>query len=291
MDVGGLQHLRVRTHGIHLHCAVAGDGPLVVLLHGFPEGWRSWQRQIPALARRFKVVVPDLRGHGESDAPKKGYDLGSLADDVRGLIEHFAGRASARIVGHDWGALLTWVMAYRHPGRVDRLATLNGPHPAIFADHILRGPQLARTAHFLGYQIPILPEVALGALSAFGVQRYLLRNTAQRAAWTPEDLRDARRAAADSATVRAGLTMVRTVLRKGPKQVRPWSVPLEVPSLVIWGEQDPIYGRELLDDLPHYAENLRVERIPEAGHFVQREAPDRVNQALLSFFEGSRPAF
>lgn len=291
MDAPFLEHQRVRTRGIHLHCVVAGDGPLVVLLHGFPEGWRSWQRQIPALARRYRVVVPDLRGHGESDAPKKGYDFGSLADDVLGVLNHYGGKAPVRLVGHDWGAILGWVMAYRHPGRVARLATVNGPHPAVFADHILRGPQLRRTLHFLGYQIPVLPEITLGALSALGVKRYLERSAVRREAWTDTELDDARRAAAESESVRAGLSMVRAVLRKGPKQVRPWSVPLEVPSLVIWGERDPIYGPELLDDLPRYAENLRVERLADVGHFPQREATDRVNELLLSFLEGPRSPF
>src|SRR5262249_48210289 len=128
------EHHYAEVNGVRFHYVVAGIGPLVILLHGFPEFWYSWRHQIPFLAQRgFRVLVPDLRGYNESDKPKgiANYRLELLVADVVGLIEH-AGARSAVVVGHDWGGVLAWEVALRCPERVDRLAVLNAPHPAAF---------------------------------------------------------------------------------------------------------------------------------------------------------------
>src|SRR5213078_2881654 len=140
-----LEHRTVATNGINLHCAVDGDGPLVLFLHGFPECWYSWRHQIAALAPRFRVVAPDLRGYNESDKPEpvSAYALPELVADVRGLIEAF-GERDAVIVGHDWGGGVAWTFAMEHPEATRRLVVMNCPHPAIFSQALRNDPRQLR---------------------------------------------------------------------------------------------------------------------------------------------------
>src|SRR5262249_2077021 len=161
-----------------LHCVVDGAGPLVVLLHGFPECWYSWRHQIPALAPRFRVVAPDLRGYNESDKPAgvAAYSLTELVADVHGLIEAF-GERGAVIVGHDWGGGVAWTFAMEHPEATRRLVVMNCPHPAIFAEHLRTDPrQLARSWYMFFFQIPGLPELLLGLGGARAIGRAIQRS-------------------------------------------------------------------------------------------------------------------
>ena len=158
-----LKHRQVRTNGVRLHCVVDGDGPLVVLLHGFPEFWYSWRHQIPALATRFRVVAPDLRGYNESEKPAgvAAYAMPELVADVEGLVHAF-GERDAAIVGHDWGGGIAWFVAMERPPVTRKLVVLNCPHPAMMAQSLRGNPrQLARSWYMFFFQIPWLPEFLL----------------------------------------------------------------------------------------------------------------------------------
>src|SRR4029453_19536275 len=147
-------HRRVRPNGVRLHWVVDGEGPLVILLHGFPEFWYSWRHQIAALAPRFRVVAPDLRGYNESEKPAgvAAYAMPELVADVEGLIPPFGGRDAA-IVGHDWGGAVAWYVAMERPALTRKLAVLNCPHPAIMMQHLRRNPrQLARSWYLFFFQ-------------------------------------------------------------------------------------------------------------------------------------------
>ena len=134
----GLTHRFVEANGLQFHLVEAGQGPLVLLLHGFPEFWYGWRNQLPALARHFRVVAPDLRGYNLTEKPPTGYDWETLASDVPALIRAL-GAEQAHVVGHDWGGVVAWGAAIFHPDVVDRLVILNAPHPAAYR----REPQLA----------------------------------------------------------------------------------------------------------------------------------------------------
>ena len=153
----------VRANGVRLHCLVEGEGPLVLLLHGFPETSRAWRKQIPALAERFKIVAPDLRGYGGSEKPKgiAAYRTSVLAEDVVALIRAF-GVERAHVVGHDWGGGVAWTLATLHPEALDRLVVLNCPHPTVM-QRALRSSwaQIRRSWYIFAFQIPGLPEWAL----------------------------------------------------------------------------------------------------------------------------------
>ena len=145
---------------VKLHYVEAGDGPLVLLLHGFPEFWYGWRRQIAPLARAgFRVVAPDLRGYNLSSKPDgfASYTADKLAADIRGLIREL-GAESAMVVGHDWGGTVAWTLAANHPEVVDRLVILNAAHPRKLNEGLHNLRQLLRTWYFFYFQTPKLPE-------------------------------------------------------------------------------------------------------------------------------------
>src|SRR5262249_19746321 len=210
-----LEHRTVRTNGVRLHCVVDGDGPLVLLLHGFPEGWYSWRHQIAALASRFRVVAPDLRGYGESEKPANvaAYAMPELVADVEGLVKAF-GATDAAIVGHDWGGGIAWYFAMERPALTRRLAVLNCPHPAILLEHLRGNPrQLARSWYFFFFQLPWLPEYLLGLRHAWAIGRGCGRSTVRRDTITAEAVTRLRDAATHSGALRSAINYYRAAFR------------------------------------------------------------------------------
>ncbi len=157
---GPWSHRSVSANGTRFHVVESGDGPLVLLLHGFPEFWWSWRYQLPSLARAgFRAVAADLRGYGGSDKPPRGYDLVTAASDVAGLIRSL-GEANAVVVGHDWGALVAWTVGVYYPKVVRRLAIVSAPHPLRMNGAVLTDPfgQGKRSGYALAFQLPATPE-------------------------------------------------------------------------------------------------------------------------------------
>jgi pimeloyl-ACP methyl ester carboxylesterase len=281
---------------VRLHYVAAGDedDPLVVLLHGFPEFWYSWREQIPALADAgYRVVAPDMRGYNLSEKPRgvRSYRMERLVGDVVGLIEQF-GRESARVVGHDWGGAVAWEVAIRHPVVVEQLAILNAPHPEAFRRELARNPeQRRRSWYMLWFQVPVLPETFLGERNAAGVGR-MLRGSANPDTFSGDDVRRYREAAARPGTLSAAISYYRALFRQnlvggmrrlvgrgdGEHRVR-------ASTLLIWGENDVALGTELTEGLGEWVPDLRVERLPDATHWVQNDRPDEVIGLLVEFFK------
>jgi pimeloyl-ACP methyl ester carboxylesterase len=303
-----LEHRFVDTNGVRLHCAIAGDGPLVVLLHGFPESWYCWRHQIAALAPRFRVVAPDLRGYNDSDKPRDvgAYTLAEVTADVVGLIAAL-GEREAIVVGHDWGGAVAWTLAMERPEVVRRLVILNCPHPAIFVRHLRENPrQAARSLYMLLFQIPWLPERLLGLRRAWLVGRAVERSAVRRDTLTAEALDTLRTNASKPGALRGALNYYRALRRmpdaRGayPRWLRrflygdrpldgvrerpqDWP-PVTAPTLVIWGENDFALGRELTLGMEALVTGpLQIKYIPLCGHWVQQEQPDVVNGHLLDF--------
>ena len=266
-------------HGVTLHYVEAGEGPLVLLLHGFPEFWYSFRQQIPALARAgFRVVAPDLRGYNRSDRPREvsAYTSEQLADDVAGLIRA-CGEESALVVGHDWGGGVAWAFAMAHPAMLRRLAILNCPHPARLLRGLASPVQLARSWYMFFFQIPRLPE----ALLAFDrVDRLLdsIRREARPGAFTDQDLALYREALLQPGALRAMINYYRAAARHRPK-LRP----VEAPVLVLWGDLDRHLGHALARPDARLVPDVRVVHIAGASHWVQHDAPDEVNERLIGF--------
>jgi epoxide hydrolase 4 len=270
---------------VRLHYVESGDGPLVVLLHGFPEFWFGWRFQIPALAAAgFRVVVPDMRGYNLSSRPAgvSAYDTDRLAADVRDLI-HERGGGRALLAGHDWGAGVAWATAMNHPAAVERLAILNAPHPRRMLHGLRRPRQLARSWYALFFQLPWLPERMLRAARWRGC-RYGFEHDARPGAFTPQDIERYLEAWAQPGAATGMLNYYRAAFRQTLRRARGRIRRVDAPTLVIWGEHDRYLGAELAE--PDRADVPNLERVVrlDASHWVQHDEPGRVGQLLIEFF-------
>ena len=205
----GAESLRVPSNGISLHAVAAGpaNGPLVVLLHGFPEFWYGWRQQIaPLAASGLWIIAPDQRGYNLSDKPAgiPAYRLDTLADDMLGLADALGHRRFA-VIGHDWGGVVAWHLASRNPERVTRAAILNAPHPGTLRRYARAHPRQALKSWYVAYfQLPYLPELGLRAGGFWGLRR-ALRRTSRPGTFTTEDLRHYREAWAQPGALTAML--------------------------------------------------------------------------------------
>ncbi len=278
-SVPAITHIHVDVGEVRLHCAVAGPekGPLVVLLHGFPEFWWSWRNQIPALAAAgFRVVAPDLRGYNLSDKPVgvDAYRIEKLVGDVAGLLRAL-GREKAHIVGHDWGAVVAWEFAMRRPEMTDRLAILNVPHPVEMLKGLRRPAQLKKSWYMFFFQLPGVPE-RLIARNDF----LYLRKTFK--GYPRADVDKYVEAARRSRGMNGPINYYRAAMRGAARGRGPAYRPIPASTLVIWGEQDAFLGKEMARPDARWVPNARVEFLPNASHWVQVDAPTEVNALLLA---------
>jgi epoxide hydrolase 4 len=282
-----IHHGYAELDAVRLHYVEAGSGPLVVLLHGFPEFWFAWRAQIDALAAAgFRVVAPDMRGYNLSSKPVgiASYALPLLTADVRDLIAERGGADGARLVGHDWGGLVAWATAAHHPGSVARLAILNMPHPQRMLEGLRTAQQLRKSWYILAFQLPWLPERLL-RLRRFEALRRPLEHDARAGAFSPDDLDRYVEAWSEPGAVTAMLAYYRATIRARLRRESEELPPVTAPTLVVWGERDRHLGAELAE--PHAADvpNLsRVVRVPTASHWVAHDEPELVSRLLVEFF-------
>lgn len=275
----------IQTNGIRLHVVSAGPatGPLVILLHGFPDFWYGWRRQIAALAAAgYRVLAPDQRGYNRSPRPSglAAYRLEILAADVVGLIRA-AGREHAVLVGHDWGGIVAWAAALLYPAQVARLVILNAPHPGVTQAYLRRHPvELLHSAHIFLFQVPGLPERLLGVRRAAPLA-LLLRITSRPGTFPAADLRRYRRAWTRPGALAAMIHWYRAVGRY--PSALPAGGRVAAPTLGIWGAQDPFLSRGLAAASFARCDAARLEFIEGASHWVQHEEPERVNTLLQAF--------
>jgi pimeloyl-ACP methyl ester carboxylesterase len=274
-----------------LHYVEAGDGPLIILLHGFPEFWYGWRQQItPLAAAGFRVVAPDMRGYNLSSRPVgvAAYDSDRLASDVRGLI-HERGAKSAALVGHDWGGTAAWATAMTCPEVVDRLAILNAAHPRRLLQGLRTPRQLRKSWYFFYFQLPGLPERHVRARHWRFFRNFL--RAARPDAYTPQEIERYVEAWSQPGAATAMINYYRASVRQSPKRAQTQLRPTPVPTLVIWGLRDRHLGPELAEPDRADVPNLdRVERLPDASHWVHRDEPERVTQLLIDFFAPLRPS-
>ena len=265
-----------------LHYDAQGDGPLIVLLHGFPQYRIAWEKQLPVLAAAgYRAVAPDLRGYGESPKPRDvdDYRMQLVVDDVAELIRTLNGDRPCIVVGHDWGAVVAWFVAMIHPTLVERLVILNVPHPALFTRELKRSArQRAKAAYQLFFQLPLLPEIFI---RLFG--RRLMRKAGR---FTPAQI-DAY-AANWKRSITPMLHYYRA-MRKTRGQLRQLMRRIDAPTMIIWGAWEPVFLPETLVGTEEWVPDVRIERVPKAGHFIQNDAPERVNALLLEFLSSTPP--
>ncbi|GAB3663590.1 alpha/beta fold hydrolase [Halopiger thermotolerans] len=275
----------VRTvNSVDLHVVAAGhpDDPLAVLLHGFPEFWYGWREQIrPLVDAGYRVLAPDQRGYNLSEKPTsvRAYRRRHLARDVVELIAS-EDRDEAHVVGHDWGGIVAWDLALRHPAVVDRLAIVNAPHPTVFRQHLRSNPaQLRRSWYAACFQVPRLPELVC-RYDDFRLLERALRATAAPGTFSDADLERYRRAWSREGALSGMLNWYRASARDATTPPRDR---VEAPTLLAWGTDDAALGTELaVDSYDRCArEGRRLELFEGTSHWVQHEEPERLTAALL----------
>ncbi|MBT0767347.1 alpha/beta hydrolase [Kineosporia sp. J2-2] len=285
---GPWTHRFVAANGARFHVAEAGEGPLVLLLHGFPQFWWSWRHQLPALADAgFRAVAMDLRGYGSSDKPPRGYDPMTSATDVSGVIKAL-GESEAVIVGHDWGGWLAWSMPGLVPELTRAVATVSMGHPLVMRKALTRDPRQRRAwRRVLEFQIPMRPERRLTREDLVGD---LLREWSSTSGFPDDEGLDVyRRAIRVPFVAHSTMEYFRWAVRSVPRQdgrrfATAVDEPIGVPVLSLHGEEDPyVLLPSVLASHRRVSGPLRFESVPGAGHFLPEEAPERVTQALISW--------
>jgi len=279
-----LEEEYVETNGIRLHTVIAGpkSGVPVILLHGFPENWRCWIHQIPALVDAgFRVIIPDQRGYNLSDKPKgiKNYRIDELVRDILGLIDALE-YEKVNLVGHDWGAVVAWYLAHRYPERLQRLGILNVPHPLVFRRFVTRDfEQMRRSWYAFFFQLPWLPEIGLRADDWRGAVR-ALRGSGKIHTFTNEDIVNYKEAWSQPGAMTAMINWYRAVRyqTKLPKEMR-----IKVPTLMMWGVKDAALTYRMARPSIDYCDDGKLIFFPDATHWVQHDAAEEVNHYLIDF--------
>jgi len=282
-----LETLSFKNGDVRLHAVAAGphDGAVVVLLHGFPEFWYGWHRQIgPLAAAGFRVIVPDQRGYNLSGKPSgaAAYALTELVSDVVAIADQL-GQDKISLAGHDWGAAVGWSTALRHPRRIAKLVALNGPHPSVMRRFLGTRPrQLLRSRYMLFFQLPWLPEAVFSAFDFRIGSRALLRSS-RPATFSAEDLAHYRTAWSQPGALTAMINWYRAAFRT---RVTFPDKTVHVPTRILWGERDAFLLADMARESLAYCTNAELFAFANATHWLQHEEPDRVSELLIEFFRG-----
>ncbi len=286
----GREHTYRTINGIRLHVVQQGpaDGELVILLHGFPEYWHGWRKQMDELAGQgYLVWAPDQRGYNLSDKPEtvSAYRVDKLAADIAGLIRTSVW-GKAIVVGHDWGGIVAWNIGRRHPELVDRLVILNAPHEAAMGRYTPKHPlQLLRSSYAGFFQLRGVPEKALGA-GGYKPMKSMLKGSSRPGTFTEADLVHYEEAWSQPRALRSMINWYRANVKTLFAPETPHRVP--IPVLVIWGARDPFLGRELALESLEFCDAGRVIYFENATHWVHLEEAARVNSLLTDFFTDSQ---
>jgi pimeloyl-ACP methyl ester carboxylesterase len=274
-----------QTANVRLHAVAAGpkDGPVVVLLHGFPEFWYGWRKQIePLAAAGFRVIVPDQRGYNLSSKPADiaSYALPELVSDVIAIADQL-GQQKIFLAGHDWGAAVAWSTALLHPRRIAKLVVLNVPHPSVMRKFLsTRIRQLLRSWYMFFFQLPWLPEALFSAFHYRIGTRSLLRSS-RAGTFSFEDLAQYRAAWSQPGAVTATINWYRALFRyraKFPDRTA------HIPTRILWGERDAFLMLEMAKESLRYCAEAELYTFADATHWLQHEEPKRVSEHLIDFF-------
>jgi pimeloyl-ACP methyl ester carboxylesterase len=276
-------------NGIALHVVLAGpaSGKPLILLHGFPEFWFAWRLQIDHfVSSGYRVIIPDQRGYNLSDKPAgiANYSIDLLAKDVVGVLDTLAD-SKAFVVGHDWGAAVTWYLAARYSERISRAAMLSVPHPCILIRNLITNPaQLRKSWYLLFFQLPWLPECILRSRD-WALLVGALRNTSPPGVFSDTDLEQYKESWSKKRALTAMLNWYRAALLRPSKfALDSEASRVKVPALVIWGKNDQFAGEAMAQESLQYCDDGQLEIFETAAHWVQHEEPARVNSLLSQFF-------
>ncbi len=280
----------VKANGLTFEVDQCGTGDkFALLLHGFPESKFSWRYQMPLLARLgYTVWAPNLRGYGRSSRPGAvgDYHIDHLVADAAALIDA-AGAKNTLLMAHDWGAIIAWQFAIRRTRPLDRLVIMNVPHPACLARELRTWAQLKKSWYVFFFQIPWLPERLLAAKKAEAVGRAFVDMAIDKAKFPVAVTDEFKRSALEPGALRAMVNYYRAGMRAGAKAMNPEPGTVDVPTLMIWGLEDSALGKATTEGTDHYVRNLTLRYLPGVSHWVQQEAPEKVNAMIEAWLEGA----
>jgi len=282
------------VNNIRLHYVTAGEGKLIMFLHGFPEFWYEWKNQLAEFGRDYRAVAPDMRGYNLSSKPVdvEQYRIKYLTEDVRALAEHL-GHKKFILVAHDWGGGVAWPFAMRHPEYVEKLIIINAPHPITFVRELRDNPaQQKASQYILVHRSPEAEEILAKNNYSILVSS-LLTNGIKDGYFTEEDKKAYLEAWSQPGALTGGLNYYRAA-HLGPftgesdasLSADPSLFAVRVPTLVIWGEKDKYLLTGNLEGLDKYVLDLTIKRIPDGSHWVVHEKPALVNSYIRAFIEG-----
>jgi pimeloyl-ACP methyl ester carboxylesterase len=280
-DLPGVEHVDVNAAGLRMHVALAGppDAPPVVLLHGWPQHWWAWRHVIPLLADRYRLVIPDLRGHGWTDAPRSGYGKEQFATDLLATLDAL-GLDRVRLVGHDWGGWAGFLACLREPARFERFVAVSIPPPSLRLH-----PRAALDAWRLSYQVllatPLGPRLLRERPEL--VRRALRAGAQHPEATTEEDLDLFAQVLQEPARARASSLVYRTFLVEDAPSLligRYRDAELAVPTTILYGTHDVVVQRWMLRGGPGFRPRLDIRSTDDAGHWLPEERPDLVAAAV-----------
>jgi pimeloyl-ACP methyl ester carboxylesterase len=280
-----LEKLTFQNGAIELHAVASGptNSPVVILLHGFPEFWYSWYKQIePLAAAGFHVIVPDQRGYNRSSKPRgaASYALSQLTSDVLAIADQL-GRDRIFLAGHDWGAAVAWGVALLHPQRIAKLAILNVPHPSVMRRYLKTNrSQLRRSWYMFFFQLPFIPEAAFSAFNFRLGVRSLVRSS-RPGTFSAEDLAQYRAAWSQPGALTAMTNWYRAALRHRTKFP---DATVHVPTRILWGERDAFLLSDMAHDSLRYCDSAELYTFANASHWLQHEEPASVSALLIDFF-------
>ena len=289
-----LEEHYAELNGVRLHYVTAGSGKLILFVHGFPEFWYAWKKQLLEFGKDHLAVAPDMRGYNLSEKPPgvDPYQLKFLVEDLRALGEHL-GQKSFVLVGHDWGGVVAWAFALQYPEYLQKLVVINAPHPAIFERELRENPAQQKASEYMLMFRSSRAEQTLSANNYAFLFDGVLREGLNAGHFTDEDRRAYLDAWSKPGALTGGLNYYRAahVGPPGPEGAPAEgsfagelpTLTVEVPTLVIWGEKDPYLLTGNLEGLDEFVRDLAIKRIPDGTHWVIHEKPALVNDSIRAF--------
>jgi len=292
------KHEYADLNGIQLHYVTAGKGKLIMFVHGFPEFWYEWKNQLAEFGRYYQAVAPDMRGYNLSSKPTEveQYRVKYLVEDLRLLAEHL-GHKRFILAGHDWGGVVAWAFALRHPDYLEKLIIVNAPHPAVFERELRENPaQQKASQYILMFRSPKAEQI-LSANNYTPLVDTVVSEGLKQGYFNEEDRKAYLEAWAQPGALTGGLNYYRAAGIGPPTgeesqvtgnfAVDPSLLTVKVPTLVIWGEKDNALLTGNLEGLDKFVSNLIIKRIPDGSHWVIHEKPALVNAYMRDFIEGN----
>lgn len=287
-DTDDLEQLVFRNGDVHLHAVAAGPptGPVILLLHGFPEFWYGWREQIPPLSNAgFRVIAPDQRGYNQSSKPQAvaSYSVRQLVSDIVAIVDQI-GCGRIYLAGHDWGGIVAWAFTAWHPEKVIRLAILNVPHPGVTFRFLFGNPrQLLRSWYVFFFQIPQIPEFLISA-RGFRSGTNALVKTSRPGTFSPRDLVRYREAWANPGALSGMINWYRALFRY---PIASQVGKISVPTRILWGKKDAFLVPSLARASKCRCLEADIVWFDHATHWLHLEEPNAVNATLIEFFSAS----